>query len=77
MQIHRGNTPEASWILASSSIFWILFASPTLSSFSLTPKIWEQLGNKTPPVIMPLFAFGLPQGNRIIKQLAEARGSQS
>jgi hypothetical protein len=43
MQIHRGALPKPAWQLASSNIFWILFASPTLSSLSLTPTIWEQL----------------------------------
>jgi hypothetical protein len=76
MQIHWGNTAEATWILASSNIFWILFASPTLSSLASPQRFGNNLGTK-PPVIMPLFAFGLPQGNPIIKQLAEARGSQS
>jgi hypothetical protein len=57
MQIHRGKTPEASWILASSSIFWILFASPTLSSLASPQRFKNNLGTIR-PVYMPLFGFG-------------------
>jgi hypothetical protein len=74
MQIHRGALPKPAWQLASSNIFWILFASPTLSSSSLTPKnlatTWEQSFG----LYANLLGSDSHKGNRIIKQWAEVRG---